>query len=110
MRNDECILTINGGSSSIKFSLYKIEDPLEQIFNGQIENIGTQKAKLSCKNSITQQKNSISIRATDHSEAADNLIDWLEKQEGFDAVKAIGHRIVHGMEHTEPELITPELL
>src|SRR5665811_200116 len=110
MPEDECILTINGGSSSIKFSLYKIEEPLKQIFNGQIENIGSAKAKLSFNNSIDQQKNSVSIKAADHNEAADHLIDWLEKQQGFDAVKAIGHRIVHGMEHTEPEMITVELM
>ena len=110
MFKDESILTINGGSSSIKFSLYKIEEPLKQIFNGQIENIGSAKAKLSFNNSIDQQKNSISIKAANHNEAAGHLIDWLEKQQGFDAVKAIGHRIVHGMNHTEPEMVTVELL
>src|SRR5664279_4300140 len=110
MRKDECILTINGGSSSIKFSLYKIEEQLKQIFGGQIENIGSVNAKLSFNNSVTEEKNCISINAADHNEAAAHLIDWLEKQEGFDSIKAIGHRIVHGMKHTEPELITPELL
>ncbi len=110
MLKDERILTINGGSSSIKFSLYKIEGPLKQMFYGQIENIGYAKAKLSFNNSVTEQKNCISIKAADHNEAADHLIDWLEKQEGFDSIKAIGHRIVHGMNHTEPELITPALI
>ena len=110
MPEDEYILTINGGSSSIKFSLYKIEEPLKLIFNGQIENIGSAKAKLSFNNSITEQKNWISIKAADHNKAANHLIEWLEKQQGFDALKAIGHRIVHGMKHTQPELITPELL
>lgn len=110
MPEKPCILTINGGSSSIKFSLYKIEEPLKQMFYGQIENIGSAKAKLSFNNSIDQQKNSVSIKAADHNEAADHLIDWLEKQQGFDAVKAIGHRIVHGMKHTEPEMITVELM
>ena len=80
------------------------------MFYGQIENIGSAKAKFSFNNSIDQQKNSVSIKAADHNEAADHLIDWLEKQQGFDAVKAIGHRIVHGMEHTEPEMITVELM
>ncbi len=110
MPEDESILTINGGSSSIKFSLYKIEDPLKQMFNGQIENIGTKKAKLSFNNSVTEQKNRIPIKAKDHNEAAVNLIDWLEKQEGFSSIKAIGHRIVHGMKHTEPEIISAKLL
>src|SRR5665213_536034 len=110
MPEDESILTINGGSSSIKFSLYKIEDPLKQMFVGQIENIGTKEAKLSFNNFVTEQKESINIKAKDHCEAADNLIDWLEKQEGFGSIKAIGHRIVHGMSHTEPEIISSELL
>ncbi len=110
MPEDEYILTINGGSSSIKFSLYKIKEPLKQIFYGQIENIGSAKAKLIFNNSIAQQKNSIGIKAANHNEAADHLINWLEKQQGFDSIKAIGHRIVHGMKHTTPELITPELL
>jgi acetate kinase len=110
MPEDERILTINGGSSSIKFSLYKIEVPLKQMFNGQIENIGSAKPKLSFNNFITEQKSCISIKAANHNEAADHLIGWLEKQEGFGSIKAIGHRIVHGMNHTEPEKITAELL
>ncbi len=104
------ILTINAGSSSIKFSLYKRKEPLEQLFYGEIENIGTQKSQLNLFNPVTEEKNSINIKSTDHDETANNLIDWLEKQEGFDLIKAIGHRIVHGMKHTEPELITDDLL
>lgn len=110
MHKDECILTINGGSSSIKFSLYKIKEPLERLFYGQIENIGSAKTKLNYNNSIAEQENSINIQVTNHDQAINNLIDWLEKQEGFDSINAIGHRIVHGMKHTEPEIISPELL
>ncbi|CAN5543131.1 acetate/propionate family kinase [soil metagenome] len=104
------ILAINGGSSSIKFALFKTGNSLKQLFNGAIENIGTQKATLNFSNTIDQQKNSIDIEAADHDQAANHLIDWLEKQEHFDSIKAIGHRIVHGMDHTEPELVTDDLL
>ena len=104
------ILTINGGSSSIKFSLYKIDEPLKQLFSGEIENIGSKKSTLNFNNNKDQQKNSLDIEATDHGQAANHLIDWLEKREHFDSVKAIGHRIVHGMKHTEPELVTDDLL
>jgi acetate kinase len=110
MPKDDSILTLNGGSSSIKFSLYKIEKLLIQIFNGQIENIGTKKAKLCLNNLIDQQTQGSSIKASDHYEAAEHLIDWLEKQEMFNSIKAIGHRIIHGMKHTEPELITLPLI
>ncbi|MEO9003866.1 MAG: acetate/propionate family kinase [Ginsengibacter sp.] len=110
MNNDNCILTINGGSSSIKFSLYKIDDPLEQLFRGEIEKIGTEKAKLHFNNVVNQQKSSLDIEASDHDQAANHLIDWLEKQQYLATVSAIGHRIVHGMQHTEPELVTDDLL
>ena len=88
MSEDASILTINGGSSSIKFSLYKIEDPLKRMFVGQIENIGTPKAKLSFNDSATEQKKCLSIKAKDHNEASGHLIDWLEKQEGFGSHKS----------------------
>ncbi len=104
------ILAINGGSSSIKFALFKAGNSLEQLFNGEIENIGTEKAKLNFNNATDQQKNSLDIKASDHDQAANHLIDWLEKQKHFDSVKAIGHRIVHGMKHTKPELIGDDLL
>ena len=104
------ILTINGGSSSIKFALYEVEESLVQLFYGEIESIGTKNTKLSFINTITNQKNSINIKANDQEDGANFLIDWLEKQDDFASVKAIGHRIVHGMKHTEPEQITPKLL
>ena len=108
--NRNCVLTINGGSSSIKFSLYEIEGSLKQLFYGKMENIGTKNTKLSFKNSNTHEENSFDTKAADHTNAGDLLIDWLEKKDGFASVKAIGHRIVHGMKHTEPEIITSELL
>ena len=107
---NSCVLTINGGSSSIKFALYEIEGSLTQLFYGEMESIGTKNTKLSFNNTITNQKNSVNIKAADHDDAANFLIDWLEKQVDFVSVKAIGHRVVHGMLHTEPEQITPELL
>ncbi len=107
---NNCILTINGGSSSIKFSAYRIKETLEQLLNGEIENIGSKKATLNFKNNTDQQKDSFDIEASDHDQAANHLIDWLEKQEDFTSISAIGHRIVHGMQHTEPELVTEDLL
>jgi len=45
-----------------------------------------------------------------HSAAIRTLLDWLEVQTTFDSIEAVGHRIVHGMRHNEPEEITQELL
>jgi acetate kinase len=37
-------------------------------------------------------------------------MDWLEGQHGFESIRAVGHRVVHGMQHSAPELVTQELL
>ena len=108
--NRNCVLTINGGSSSIKFALYEIERSLKQLFYGKMENIGTKNTKLSFTNADTHEENSFDINAADHTNAGNLLIEWLEKQDGFVSVKAIGHRIVHGMKHTDPQQVTSELL
>jgi len=35
-----CILTVNGGSSSIKFALFETHEPLQRVLSGSIERIG----------------------------------------------------------------------
>ncbi len=108
--NKNCVLTINGGSSSIKFALYEIDGYLKLLFYGKMENISTKNTKLSFINADTHDENSFDIKAANHTNAGNLLIDWLDKQDLFASVKAIGHRIVHGMKHAEPEIITSELL
>ncbi len=108
--NKNCVLTINGGSSSIKFALYEIDGYLKLLFYGKMENISTKNTKLSFTNADTHDENSFDIKAANHTNAGNLLIDWLDKQDLFASVKAIGHRIVHGMKHAEPEIITSELL
>ncbi|MEO8474255.1 MAG: acetate/propionate family kinase [Chryseolinea sp.] len=110
MDKGDCILSINGGSSSIKFALYKTDEILTLLLDGEVQNIGAENVKLYFSNLATNQKDVVAIRAGDHDQAANHLIDWLEKQDAFARVTTVGHRIVHGMKHTEPELITADLL
>ena len=65
---------------------------------------------LTSDDAATNRQDSRSLDASDHKSAATFLMDWLEEQHGFDAVRAVGHRVVHGMQHTAPELVTQELL
>jgi acetate kinase len=88
--NKNCVLTINGGSSSIKLSLYKIEDSLSQLWYAEMEDIGTSNIKLNFTNTITHQKNSLDVTSGARDTAVNFLIDWLEKQEGSDSIEAIG--------------------
>ncbi|MET4081944.1 acetate kinase [Pedobacter sp. UYP30] len=102
-----CLLTINGGSSSIKYALYEIEDALNPVFSAEMEGIGSGKTQLHSKKLEGVQEHAI-IEIANHTEAAEWIVEWLKKE--FIEVKAIGHRIVQGMEHTLPDIITEELI
>lgn len=99
------ILTLNGGSSSIKFALYVLNGTLELKFTGQLKGIGSKKAVIKYGES-----ENTAVKAADHDEAVKSLVDWLEEKADLKQVTAIGHRIVHGMQHVLPEKITPKLI
>jgi acetate kinase len=105
-----CILTINGGSSSIKFALYQVDEPLQRRLYGKVDRIGLSGTNLTFHDPDGKPQSSLSLTVHDHKSAANFLIDWLEKQNGFESVLAVGHRVVHGMKHTAPELVSHELL
>jgi acetate kinase len=103
------VLTINGGSSSIKFALYQVGEPLKRKLYGKIDRIGLSGTNLTFF-AAGKSKTSRKLAASNHKSAVNFLIGWLEKQNGFESVKAVGHRVVHGMKHTEPETVTKKLL
>ena len=107
---DSQILTINGGSSSIKFALYAAVKPLNRGLCGTVDRIGLSGTNLKFHEVDGKPEVSRKLIATDHKSAANALIDWLEKQVDFKSVKGVGHRVVHGMKHTEPEIVTKKLL
>lgn len=104
------VLTINGGSSSIKFALYQMGGPLKRSLHGKVDRIGLPGTNLTFNDPARNQQDSRGVEASDHRSAADFLIDWLEEQAGFASVRAVGHRVVHGMKYTQPVRMTPELL
>ncbi len=104
------VLTINGGSSSIKFALYQVDESMQRILAGKIERIGLAGTSLTFSDASHAQPVSLDVEISANNSAANLLIDWLEQQIGLTQVSAVGHRVVHGMEHTEPERISPALL
>ncbi len=104
------ILTINGGSSSIKFALYQINKPLKQGLYGKVDRIGLTGTTLTFNDLTQNLQGSSAIKAFDHQSAANVLVDWLEERIGFTSIKAIGHRVVYGTKSTKPCRITQELL
>ena len=106
----ENVLAINCGSSSIKFAIYQTSEPLTLRLVGKIDRIGLSGTNITFHDLTQSQQDSSSIPANDHRSATNFLIDSLEKQIDLASVSAIGHRVVHGMKHMEPEYVTQGLL
>jgi len=106
-----CILTINGGSSSIKFALFEAAGALKRILSGQIEGIGFSQSVLKVKGPGESDNFSRPINAPDHTVAVNILMDWLQERIQRGALTAVGHRIVHGgPKYWMPQRITPEMI
>ncbi len=105
-----CILTINGGSSSIRFAVYDAGETPRRRLDGKIDRIGMSGTNLVVNDPAGKPQAPCRLVAADHRTAVAFLLDWLEAQPVFASVKAAGHRVVHGMKHSEPERVTPKLL
>jgi acetate kinase len=105
------ILTINGGSSSIKFALFEVGPSLRRVLEGALERIGLPQAALRAEGLTEADRFSQPVTAPDHTAAAGALINWLEEHGGHDALAAVGHRIVHGgPQYTEPQRVTAAMV
>jgi acetate kinase len=105
------ILTINGGSSSIKFAVFDAGESLRRILEGAIDRIGLPEATLRVKGVNKADNFSRPVKAADHTAAVGALMDWIEEHLGRDTLTAVGHRVVHGgPRYSEPQRITTEMV
>jgi acetate kinase len=105
------ILTINGGSSSIKFAVFEVEGSLRRILEGAVERIGQPEATFRVKGLDQADNFSRLVAAPNHTVAVVDLMDWIEERHGRDALTAVGHRVVHGgPKYFEPQRITAEMV
>jgi acetate kinase len=105
------VLTINGGSSSIKFALFEAGGPLRRILEGAIERIGLPEASLRVQGTDPADNVSRPVAAPDHAVAVAALMDWIEECSARDALTAVGHRVVHGgPKFSEPQRLTAEIV
>jgi acetate kinase len=105
-----CVLSINGGSSSIRFAVYEAGDRLRRRLYGQIDRIGLSGTNLVVNDPAAKPQAPRRVAAADHRTAVGVLLGWLEAQPVFASVQAVGHRVVHGMHHAQPERVTPKLI
>ena len=105
------ILSINGGSSSIKFALFEVGDSLQRILEGGIERIGRPEATLRVKGLKQADNVSRLVQAPDHTAAVNTLLDVIEERLGRDALTGVGHRVVHGgPKYSKPQRVTAEMV
>jgi acetate kinase len=109
--HSHCLLTINGGSSSIRFALFSAGAELRRLMSGRIERIGLSGTTLRSVGADPAQQETQPMPTGDHQSAATTLLDWLGARVERGTLVAIGHRIVHGgPDGNEPQRLTPELL
>jgi acetate kinase len=105
------VLTVNGGSSSIKFALFDTARISHPVLKGKIERIGLPGATLVVTGPREFDRISREITASDHRAAVAVLMDWMEERIGREKVAGVGHRVVHGgPAYSRPQRITPLLV
>ena len=108
---NSCILTINGGSSSLKFALFDRDDPRARLLSGRVERIGMPEGRLVVDAADGGGREDRPVVAEKQRAALALVIDRIEAAVGLAAVAVIGHRIVHGgPRYHEPERITAGLI
>jgi len=106
------LLTINSGSSSLKFALFAVTESnaLQRCYRGQLTAIGgSGQFQVSDANGKVLQRQNRAI--SDHQQALQILLEWLSKEVDLPQPTAIGHRVVHGgTRFYVPTRVTPEVL
>ena len=107
----DAIIVLNAGSSSLKFSIYAIENrDLNLVARGQIEGLGTS-PRFKAKDPQGQVLADVGLERSSkdfgHPQAFAHLAQWMREAYGGQLLPvAIGHRMAHGgLEFTEPTLI-----
>lgn len=106
------ILSLNCGSSSLKYNLFKVNEDktVRPLLWGVAEEIGNSK-RATMKYEVDGEKTKYSIELRDHEDALNEMFDIFEKaNRPKENIIAIGHRIVHGgSKQTASVLVTEKV-
>lgn len=109
------ILTINAGSSSIKFALFSLAQPIsaDAEVSGQIDGIGAETTQLVAKNraGVRIADQTIGGQQVNHAQSFDALLQWFTATYTDWEIVAVGHRVVHGGDlYSQPTIIDTQVL
>jgi len=103
MVHNKAILTINVGSSSLKFAVFSYNEGVVELAHGSFKQIGENKTEFTVKQ--TEQKSTEQLPHLSPPQALAHLVQWLKQHIAYEIV-AIGHRLVHG----GPDLFAPVII
>ena len=105
------ILTVNGGSSSIKFALFEANGAMRRMLAGRIEGVGLPQGAFQVKGPKESDNFSRAVVVPDHTAAVNLLMDWIAERIQRGALAAVGHRVVHGgPKYWEPQRVTSAMI
>jgi len=105
-----CILTVNGGSSSIRCALYELRSDQSILLLSSIhlDRIGKSDGRL-ISSPVTGVSTEKVLDLTLRSDAVAIIVAAVGSLTHLSNLIGIGHRIVHGMQYSQPQRITPTL-
>jgi acetate kinase len=94
----DAILTLNAGSSSLKFALYQLGETKTLALKGFIEGIGLDPHLVvrDAAGAVLTERRWFGGGAGSHEDFLDVLLSWIDDHLGDDRLIAAGHRVVHG--------------
>jgi acetate kinase len=103
------ILTINAGSSSIKFATYQLgeSDDLPLLLKGQVDRITTRPhlSAYAADGEVLIDESFEPTEANAHESGVAAIAKWLRSRRSRGPLVAVGHRVVHGGTEGAPVLI-----
>lgn len=105
------LLTLNTGSSSVKFRLFELAEDLPLVAGGKVTDIGGKCAFKASKQG-GDEENGLLRQDTTHQGALSVILSWLDESGiGTGNLSAVAHRIVHGGErYADPVLLDAEAM
>lgn len=103
------VLTLNAGSSSLKFAVYT-SDSDQPLVTGLVDRIGT-KAMLKLKDQRGFDLPTKTDGLSTHQEALTTVLSAIEPELDGKTIDIVGHRVVHGgLWYDAPVMVTDEVL
>jgi len=108
------ILTLNAGSSNIKFAVFLSGTTLNAILRGAIQGLETATPHVIAKDAagvVQIDRQWAPETATTFGSILGDLLTIIDDRLGAATLMAVGHRVVHGgADHVAPERVTPDLM